>query len=206
MIQSKCIKIGLTGGIATGKSTVTNIIRNRGYEVIDADIIARRVVEIGKPAYFEIVKNFGDEILCKDNSINRKKLADLIFNNSELREKLNNIVHPRVFKEIASEIIKLCKYNNIVFLDIPLLFETIESISTYDISFDEVWLVYTDSHIQLRRLMDRDNVSEEEALLKINSQISMDKKMKMATRIIYNNGDYMELERNVDLLLKELEL
>ncbi|WFA09475.1 dephospho-CoA kinase [Tissierella sp. Yu-01] len=206
MIQSKCTIIGLSGGIATGKSTVTNMLINRGYKVIDADIISKEVVKAGKPAYYEILTYFGDEILEDNNSINRKKLGKLIFSNSKLREKLNEIVHPRIFEAITAQINNLCIDNFVIFLDIPLLFENIDKMQRYGIEFDETWIVYADEDIQLVRLMKRDNIDAEEAILKISSQMNLGDKKKMATRILYNNGDLNELEKNLELILRELSI
>lgn len=206
MILNKCTIIGITGGIATGKSTLTNLLKKRGYKVIDADIISREVVEIGKPAYYEIIDNFGHEILLDDNNINRKHLGKLIFRDLNHREVLNSIVHPRVFEEMQTEIRKHCVDNEIIFLDIPLLFETIEHSKSYGLKFDEIWLVYVDYDIQLKRLMTRDNIPKEEALLKIESQMSLNEKVKSATRVLNNNGEIDELESDLEEILSKLKL
>src|SRR5699024_5078503 len=115
---SKCKIIGITGGIATGKSTVTNFLIDKGYKVIDADKIAREVVEKGEIAYDEIVNYFGNNILKKDGSIDRKKLGEIIFNDQNKRTKLNSIVHPQVIKKIKENINLCSKNNNILFVDI----------------------------------------------------------------------------------------
>lgn len=205
-MQNKCLLIGITGGIATGKSTLTNMLRKKGYKVIDADIISREVVDIGKPAYYDIVSFFGQGILLEDKNINRKKLGKLIFSYSDLRKKLNEIVHPRVFEEIFTEIQNSCKDNQLVFVDIPLLFETIKKPKPNGLNFDEIWVVYIDYDTQLKRLMARDNITEDEAVLKINSQMSLEEKAKMATRVIYNDKDIDRLEENLDIILEQLNL
>lgn len=206
MTQNRCTIIGITGGIATGKSTVTNMLIKRGYKVIDADMIAREVVEIGKPAYYEIVSHFGEEILEDDKSINRKKLGKLIFSDSKSREKLNEIVHPRIYEVIEAKLKSICNDNLLIFLDIPLLFETISNTKKYGFKFDEIWMVYADEDIQLKRLMNRDNIDEDEALMKIRAQMSLEDKKKMATRILYNNGDLDALEGDLDKILDELKI
>lgn len=204
MKQNDCIIIGLTGGIGTGKSTVTNILLQLGYKVIDADGIARMVVEIGKPAYNDIVEIFGLRILLEDKNLNRKKLGRLIFNNSVLRNALNKIVHPRVFEEIKKVVEDECINNKIIFVDMPLLFEVFDQLGDYNLNFDEIWMVYTDENTQLSRLMERDNILKDEAITKINSQLNVNDKRKKATKILYNNGDLIELKSNLMKMLHDL--
>lgn len=201
MKQNKCIVIGLTGGISTGKSTVTNIIIEYGFKVIDADKIAREVVEIGKPAYEDIVRVFGEEILDKNLNIDRKKLGSIIFNNKEYRIKLNAIVHPRVFQTMREKLKDYSIDNAVVFLDIPLLIEEMETINSYGITFDEIWVVYTKEKIQIERLMDRDNISYQDAYKKIKSQMPIEQKIEYANRIIDNNNGLNELVVQVKKLL-----
>ena len=178
MKQNNCTIIGITGGIGTGKSTVSNILISKGYIVIDADKIAREVVDIGKPAYIKIIENFSNDILLEDKTINRKKLAKLIFNDEYLREKLNIIIHPYIFKSIKNYINKFCNYGNIIFIDIPLLFEQKENLEEYFIKFKEIWLIYTDERTQLDRLMKRNSISKDEASKIIKTQIPIDEKKK----------------------------
>lgn len=195
--------IGLTGGIATGKSTVSKYLITKGYIVIDADIIAREVVEIGKPAYQDIVKAFGEEILNSDCTINRPKLGEIIFKNIEYREKLNNIVHPRVTEEMKRKVEEYLENNKVVFLDIPLLIEGRSRIEDRGLKFDEVWLVYSDEMTQLERLMARDNLSREQAYNRINAQMSIKEKKKYADVIIDNSGDPENLKKILDMKLKK---
>lgn len=198
MTQYNCKSIGLTGGIATGKSTVSNIIREKGYIVIDADKISRGVLDIGKPAYLDVVETFGLKILSEDETINRKKLGRLIFSSTSLRNALNNIVHPYVLQEIKRQFNIYCEGNNVVFLDIPLLVEMHDKIQAFDIKLDEIWLVYADRKSQMERLMKRDNVFESDAMDRINAQLDIELKKEYATRIINNTGDIDLLRKNVD--------
>ncbi len=205
MTQNNCILIGLTGGIATGKSTVSKMLIKKGYLVIDADLIARQVVEIGKPSYNDIVDVFGLNILKEDKTLNRKKLSRLIFESPFLRDKLNTIIHPRVYEEIKNQVESLCKDMRIIFLDIPLLFETIDYLSSYNLNLKEIWMVYSDLDTQIKRLMERDNIDMDEAISKINAQIDVEEKKDMSTRLLLNNGNLEELERNLDHMLGILE-
>lgn len=204
MTQYNCKSIGLTGGIATGKSTVSNVIKERGYVVIDADEISRQVLEVGKPAYKDIVETFGFKILLNDETINRKKLARLIFSSERLRKALNDIVHPYIIKEIKEQFNFYCKDNDVIFLDIPLLVELYDIIKAFDIRFDEIWLVYADEKTQLKRLMQRDGLFESDARDRINSQLDTELKKEYATKIIYNTEDIDQLKINIDDYLSDL--
>lgn len=204
MIQNNCKVIGVTGGIATGKSTVSNILIKKGYKVIDADEIAREVVKVGNSAYIKIVEEFGEEILLDDNTINRRELGEIIFNNDKAREKLNNITHPYIFKSIKSNLENICKDENIIFLDIPLLFEQFHLWKRYEIVFDEIVLVYIDEDTQIERLIKRDNITRDEALKKIRAQLPMDKKRKRSSKTINNSGDIKYLNEEIEKLLLEL--
>lgn len=204
MTHYNCKSIGLTGGIATGKSTVSNIIKERGFTVIDADKISRQVLEVGKPAYRDIIETFGLKILLKDKTINRKKLGRLIFSSARLRNALNDIVHPYIIKEIKEQFNFYCKDNSVIFLDIPLLVELYDMIEAFGIKFDEIWLVYTDKDTQLQRLMQRDGVFENDAWDRINSQLDTERKKEYATKIIYNTEDIYQLKNKIDDYLSDL--
>lgn len=204
MIQNNCRLIGLTGGIATGKSTVSNILKEKGYVIIDADKIAREVVEVNKPAYNKIIEVFGEEILNEDRTLNRKALGRIIFNDGELREKLNEITHPHIFESIKEKVDILCNENELLFLDIPLLFEQYNLWEEYQIKFHEIWLVYLEESMQIERLMDRDGISKEEALSRIRSQMDMEYKKTRSSKLIDNSGDIEYLKKQIDELLMEL--
>lgn len=190
MKQNSSKIIGLTGGIATGKSTVVNILKEYNYIIIDADKISREVVEKNKYAYNNILNLFGKSILNLNGEIDREKLGQIIFKDKDLRNKLNNIVHPKIYENIRNQIEK---YKNegkdIIFIDIPLLIEVKEELNKENIIFDEIWLVYLDKNQQLKRLMNRNNYSKEEAYIRINSQMDIDKKIKYCDRIIDNSKD-----------------
>jgi dephospho-CoA kinase len=193
--------IGLTGGIATGKSTASHILSEQGIPVIDADIIAREAVMPGKDAYEKIVAFFGEEVLLSDKTLNRAKLGDVIFNNSEKRQKLNQIVHPAVRSEMKKQAeLYLSSGNPLVIMDIPLLFE-----SKLTHMVDKTWLIYTHPDIQLRRLMERDGYSEEQALSRIKSQMPIDEKKELADIVIENNDTKEELKQKLRRLLQEVE-
>jgi dephospho-CoA kinase len=194
------VVIGLTGGIASGKSTVSNMIRKQGIRVIDADQIAREVVEVGKPAYQQIVDTFGDEILHDDQTINREKLGTLIFADQKKREQLNHIVHPAVRKEMLTQTQEEKEQHaKLVVLDIPLLFE---SKLTYMV--DKTILVYVDEEKQLKSLMERNDLSEDDAKIRIRSQLPLKEKIKLSDEIINNNGSIEETEAQLHELLRKL--
>ncbi|HOP94719.1 MAG TPA: dephospho-CoA kinase [Dictyoglomaceae bacterium] len=174
-------KIGITGGIATGKTLVGNTLEEIKVPVISADEIVHELLE--EKFYQNRIKEiFGEEVF--DNGIlNRKKLAKIIFSNREDREKLNALLHPPVLQEIKRRL-ELIDFYDIVAVEIPLLFEV--GVEDW---FDEVWVVYAPLEMQIERIVSRDKVTEEEALLRIKSQMPMEEKIKKADFIIYNVGD-----------------
>lgn len=189
--------IGLTGGIASGKSTVSEMLKKRGIPVIDADLIAREVVEVGKKAYTEIVNAFGKEILNEDLTINRARLGSIVFQNEDKREKLNSIVHPEVRLEMKRRQKQLISEGaKAVVLDIPLLFE-----SNLKHLVDKVIVVYTGEKNQLERLMKRNNFSKKEALSRINAQMPLKEKVKFADAVINNDGTLEETEQQLENIL-----
>ncbi|MDR9791626.1 MAG: dephospho-CoA kinase [Bacillaceae bacterium] len=189
--------IGLTGGIASGKSTVSEMLKKRGIPVIDADLIAREVVEVGKKAYTEIVNAFGKEILNEDLTINRARLGSIVFQNEDKRKKLNSIVHPEVRLEMKRRQEQLISEGaKAVVLDIPLLFE-----SNLKHLVDKVIVVYTGEKNQLERLMKRNNFSKEEALSRINAQMPLKEKVKFADAVINNDGTLEETEQQLENIL-----
>lgn len=205
MIQNNDILIGLTGGIATGKSTVSNILKELGYQVIDSDQISREVVKQGKPAYNDIVEVFGKRILLEDGSINREKLGKIIFKSDASRKKLNSIVHPRVFEGIIEEINRLKFITSTIFVDIPLLFEARALMEEYNLVFQQIWMVYADEDTQIERLMVRDNISRDYAIDKVRAQMDVEEKRRLADKVIYNEGDINYLKENIMSILAQLQ-
>lgn len=193
------IVVGLTGGIASGKSTVSSILIEKGITVIDADIEARLAVENGEEAYYEIVRHFGDEVLLTDGSIDRGKLGSIIFHNQEKRFILNNIVHPAVRKRMILKKEKaIANGEKLIIMDIPLLFE-----SKLTSLVDRTLLVYVDETIQLERLMKRNQLSKEDAIARIRSQMPLKEKIQLADAVINNNGTIEETKKQlVDILKK----
>ena len=197
MSQNKII--GLTGSISTGKTQVSNYLRDRGEKVIDADLIAREVVDLG--AVKEKIKEaFGHDIY-KDDELDRKALGEIVFRDKEKRQVLNEIEHPEIYKIILEEV-KNSKGR--VFVDIPLLFESQHLNEKYGLDFDEVWLVYVSRETQVKRLIKRDRISKGYALEKINSQMSVEDKKIMADVIIDNSGSLEKTFRQVEENLKRL--
>lgn len=194
------VVIGLTGGIASGKSTVSNMLKNLGIRVVDADQISREVVEVGKPAYQQILSVFGDEILHQDKTINREKLGAIIFGDHSKREQLNKIVHPAVRKEMLNGVEEeKAKNSKAVVLDIPLLFE-----SKLTHMVDKTILVYVDEKTQLKRLMERNGYTEKEAKMRIESQLPLHTKKDLSDEIINNNGTIEQTEKQLHEILKKL--
>lgn len=193
--------IGLTGGIASGKSTVSGILREKGAYIIDADEISKALVEPGKPAYLEIVKHFGQEILNEDGSLRRKKLGRIVFADKEKLALLNKITHPKIIEEIKRRLEEAVNRNeNVVVIDAALLIE----LGLYKM-VDEVWLVTIDEKTQLERLLKRDSFLEEkEAKDRIRAQMPQEEKVKYATRIINNSGDFSQLLKQVEQYWREL--
>ncbi|TXC90180.1 dephospho-CoA kinase [Metabacillus litoralis] len=194
------IVIGLTGGIASGKSTISSMLQEKGIRVVDADHIARVVVEVGEPAYNQIVEEFGIEILKEDKTINREKLGTIIFSDENKRQTLNSIVHPAVRKEMLKQVEEeKNKQSNAVVLDIPLLFE-----SKLTHIVDKTLLVYVDQETQMKRLMKRNGYNEEEAKMRMDSQLPLYEKRELSDYIIDNNGSIESTKKQLNDLLEKI--
>ncbi|EAC3108011.1 dephospho-CoA kinase [Listeria monocytogenes] len=185
--------IGLTGSVATGKSTVSNMIQQAGIPLVDADIAARKVVEPGTEGLKEIVAYFGEEILLADGTLDRAKLGEIIFKDKEKREKLNEITHPRVKDYMLEARERFFRAGEeLVFFDIPLLFEShLESL------VDQIVVVWTTPETELKRLMERNNLTKEDALRRIESQMGIDEKARKADFVIDNNESLEKTQKQV---------
>ncbi|HDE7925347.1 TPA: dephospho-CoA kinase [Staphylococcus aureus] len=190
--------IGLTGGIASGKSTVSELLSVFGFKVVDADKAAREAVKKGSKGLAQVREVFGDEAIDENGEMNRRYMGDLVFNHPEKRLELNAIIHLIVRDIMEEEKQEYLKQGYNVIMDIPLLFE-----NELENTVDEVWVVYTSESIQMDRLMQRNNLSLEDAKARVYSQISIDKKSRMADHVIDNLGDKLELKQNLERLLEE---
>ncbi|MEO3944048.1 dephospho-CoA kinase [Gorillibacterium sp. CAU 1737] len=195
--------MGLTGGIACGKSVVAAMLADRGARLIDADKIARFVVEPGHPGLDRVVDRFGPEILQLDGTLNRQELGRRIFASAEEREALDGILHPLIIQEIRERMERsaLEAPDKLVVADVPLLYE-----SGMVPLFDQVMVVYASPEVQVTRLMKRNGLSREEALQRIASQMPVEEKARRADRLIRNDGDLDDTERQVEAFWREMGL
>ena len=184
----------LTGGIATGKSTVASLFKLHGFLTIDADKIAHKLLDLH---YKEIAQLFGEEYI-ENQKVLRKKLGNLIFKDESQKKRLEDFIHPLIKQEIIKEAAIFEKQQKPYLIDIPLFFET----QNYDIQKSIV--VYTPKEIQIQRLMKRDSCSFDEALLRINNQMDIEKKKTLATYIIDNSSNLLHLQNEVERIKKEL--
>ena len=189
--------IGITGGIASGKSTVTNFLRQKGFEVVDADALVHQLQKPGGRLYQILVEHFGEKVLLEDGELNRPLLASLIFSNSDEKEWSKETQGQIIREELGSLRDKLAQTEDLFFMDIPLLFE-----QDYASWFDETWLVYVRRDTQLDRLMNRDQLSKESAETRLASQWPLEEKKKFATYILDNNGSREQLLSQVVTLLE----
>jgi len=185
--------IGLTGGIASGKSTVARLLERLGARVIDADLLAREAVRPGRPAYIEIVREFGSAILAQDGTINRKALGAIVFADPEARLRLERITHPAIGR-LAEEYLADSRAAgvDVVFYMAPLLIE-----AGVTSRVEEVWVVYADPETQAQRVMARDSISRDEAVQRLAAQMPMDEKVRFGRVVIDNTGSLEQLERLV---------
>ncbi len=195
------LMVGLTGGIATGKSMVSSMLRELGARIIDADVLAREALEPGLPAYNETVHIFGKRILSSDGRIDRKALGDMVFRDPRKRAGLEAIVHPRVFEEenrLAGEI-ERAGQDKMVFFDAALLIET-----GAHKRMDRLVVVWCSPETQLRRLVFKSGLTAEEAGLRVDAQMPIDEKRKYATHVIDNEGGPDETRAQVERVYREL--
>ncbi|MBR7118461.1 MAG: dephospho-CoA kinase [Helicobacteraceae bacterium] len=188
--------IAITGGIASGKSSVCSLLRLYGYSIIDADKIAHNALSVLKD---KVILEFGTEILDSNVDIDRKKLGAIVFFDDKKRKKLEGILHPFIRNEILQKAKDLEKYKKAYFVDIPLFFEVKEK---YPIN--RILLVYTPKAIQIDRLIKRDNIKTELAIKKIQSQMDIESKIALSTDIIDNSKDLVHLQSQVESFIKTL--
>ena len=191
--------VGLTGGISSGKSTVSSYLKQLKIPVIDADEVARKVVEPNSQGAREIRKTFGSDVFEEDGSLNRQKLGSLIFSNAENRQKLDDLLQPLIKIMILDEIEEYRqKGENMIVLDLPLLFE-----KQYEELCEDIIVVYIPKELQLERLMRRNQYTKQEALSRIDSQLSIEEKRKRATVLFDNQGTIQQLYHQVEQWLVE---
>ncbi len=189
--------LGLTGGIGSGKSMVARMFAQLGAEVIDADQLARDVVEPGQPALEEIATAFGRDILMPDGRLNRGKLARIIFADPAARARLNAITHPRIRERMDAEIAARRSGSGVLVVDIPLLYENDRTGTV-----ETVIVVWVDPDTQLRRLYERDGLTVEEARQRIAAQMALDEKRARADLVIDNNGSREDTRRQVEAIYR----
>ena len=191
--------IGITGGIASGKSTVTEFLRQKGFQVVDADAVVHQLQKPGGRLYQVLVEHFGEKILLENGELNRPLLASLIFSNPEEQEWSKRTQGEIIREELAALRNQFAQTEALFFMDIPLLFE-----QNYAVWFDETWLVYVNRDVQLERLMKRDQISKEAAESRLNSQWPLERKISLASHSLDNNGNQEQLIAQVVQLLEEM--
>lgn len=190
--------IGITGSIGSGKSTISNHLHEMGYEIIDCDKISHDMLLPNSKGYIEVINEFGKDIIDESGYINRKKLGSIVFSKKEKLKKLNSILHPIIKEQVELEISK-CQ-DALIFIDCPLLFET-DFIDLCDCSI----CVFVDMDTQIRRIMNRDKVSFPEAIKKINAQMPLKEKVKLADYVIDNCHSVGDIDWQLQQLLKKLK-
>ena len=194
--------IGLTGGIGSGKSSVAEMFKDEGAYVIDFDYLARVVVEPDTPAWRDIVEHFGPEILLPDRTLNRSKLAEIVFSDAQSRKALEGFTHPRIIEkqDTLLEEIKTRDPKAIVIVDVPLLFEL-----SLNKNFDKVILVYVSRDVQIERAIKRDALLREEVEKRLEAQINIEKKKLLSDYIINNEGSLKNTMDQVRRVIQELK-
>ncbi|MNO38783.1 Dephospho-CoA kinase [compost metagenome] len=195
--------MGLTGGIASGKSTVSAMFVDKGARLVDADVIAREVMLPGSPVLAAAVQQFGEDILLPDGTLNRVRLGEIVFNAPEARQKLNDLTHPAIRREIKNRMYALEQEDprRLILVDIPLLYE-----SELDNLFQEITVVYVPRELQLVRLMERNRLTPEQAEGRLQAQMDIELKRSRANYVIDNSRDLAHTKQQVDVLWDRLGL
>ena len=196
---SETMIIGLTGGIASGKSTVVEMIKEAGYKVIDADQLVHDMQAKGGRLYRALLDWLGEEILLPNGELNRSKLGQLIFSNEEMRHRSAEIQGTIIREELAAQRERLAKEEDVFFMDIPLLIE-----NGYQDWFDQIWLVAVSPEVQRQRLMKRNHLSSKEASMRIASQMSLEEKKPYASLVLDNNASLDDLKEKVKSAINDL--
>ena len=191
------MKIGVTGGIASGKTTIVNYLKSLGLKVIDADLIAREVLDLYPEILAYLKETYGERIF-NDGILNRKALGNIIFNSRRDRENYNNVIMPRIKEEVEKRFQEL-KHEKFVVLDAPLLFE-----EKFEDETDVNITIYVDKYTQLKRLIERDNLTEKEAWARIEAQMHISEKIKKSDFVVNNSGDLTDTITELSLVLKKV--
>jgi len=193
--SDRAFLLGVTGGIASGKTVVAEMIEELGARTIDFDVLSRTVVEPGKPAWTEIVACFGEHILHNDRSIDRKQLADLVFENKQKREQLERLVHPRIAEEFAALVAEYTCHEPecVIQAVVPLLFET-----NMEHVFDRVLVVYAPKEVQIERVMERNSIDRQSAVTMLASQWPIEKKKDLGDFVVDNSGSLDQTRAQIE--------
>ena len=192
--------LGLTGGIASGKSTADEFFKKKKIPIIDSDLIAHRIMEIGQNGYKAVVDYFGTDILNDDQTINRRKLGGIVFNDKAKLKKLNELTHPLVHQEIKQQMAQYrANQEKLVVIDVPLLFE-----SGFESLCNGVLVISITPELQIERLMKRNAFTKKEAIARISNQMPLSEKEKRATYVVANTGTIDDLEKKLSDLLQEI--
>ncbi len=192
--------LGLTGGIASGKSTADEFFKKKKIPIIDSDLIAHKIMEIGQNGYKAVVDYFGTDILNDDQTINRRKFGGIVFNDKAKLKKLNELTHPLVHQEIKQQMARYrANQEKLVVIDVPLLFE-----SGFESLCNGVLVISITPELQIERLMKRNAFTKKEAIARINNQMPLSEKEKRATYVVANTGTIDDLEKKLSDLLQEI--
>lgn len=189
--------IGITGGIASGKTIVSDYVKKLGYPVVDADLLSREIMAPGSPVLEQVRHIFGETVIAGDGALNRKALAEKIFHDEQARQTLDGLTHPAI-RALAEERFSQLEGESTVFFVVPLLFE-----SGMDDLCDEIWLVHAEESLRRSRLSARDGIDETYAQSKIDSQMRDEERLNKGTRVLFNDGDLNHLYEQIESFLKK---
>jgi dephospho-CoA kinase len=197
------MNIGLTGGIACGKSTVSKMLVDKGAILVDADAIAREVVMPGEPGWKSVIHRFGEEIVLPDHTLDRKKLGEIVFSDKQARIDLQEVLHPLIRARMKQQMDAGEKSHpkQLVVVDVPLLYE-----SRLESQFKAVVVVYVDRETQIRRLIQRDSITLRQAEHRLNAQMSIEEKKERADYVIDNRGTLEDTKKQIDALWKKIHV